>query len=82
MITASKDQINRANEKYKDFDERPFSEYDMMNKDNLKDLEKWIDDSQLVALVDESCGGIIGYINRNHSERIVELLNCSVVELV
>ena len=44
-------------------------------EDNLPDLLKWAADGQLEALVDESKGGIIGYIHREHIDRITGLLN-------
>jgi hypothetical protein len=55
--------------------EPQFSIHDLFGEENRSDLQKWVDQDELVGLVDESCGGIIGYINRHHAERIVEALN-------
>lgn len=47
-------------------------EMDDMNK---KDMQDWVDKDQLVALVDENHGGIIGYVNREHSQGLLKQLN-------
>ena len=47
-------------------------ELDKLNKD---DLQKWIKDDELEAIVDEDAGGIIGYINRDHIESLIRKLN-------
>lgn len=57
--------------------EPPFSVHDMMDDANRNDLLRWVADDALVGLVDESCGGIIGYVHRDHADRIAALLNAS-----
>ena len=39
------------------------------------DLQKWINDDGLIALVDEESGGIIGYIGRDHISMIMKSLS-------
>ena len=46
-------------------------------EDNLPDLEKWVKEDKMVALIDEEMGGIIGYINQDHIDRITAILNTS-----
>lgn len=45
-------------------------------------LAKWIEKGELCGLIDEVCGGVIGYIHRVHLPRIVGLLNAAVSEQV
>jgi len=56
-------------------EESRFTQYDMLNEENWSDLQKWVDNEELVALVDEEEGGIIGYINPVHMDKILNLLN-------
>ena len=42
---------------------------------NKKDLQKWINENSLVAIVDERAGGIIAYSNRMHNKEIIKILN-------
>ena len=46
-----------------------------MDERHIKDAQKWLDEENLVALVDEKKGGIIGYINRTHIDEILPILN-------
>ncbi len=46
-------------------------------EDNLPDLEKWVKEDKMVALIDEEMGGIIGYIHQDHIDRITAILNTS-----
>lgn len=46
-----------------------------LDKRNIDDLQKGIDNDGLEGLVDETQGGIIAYINRSHVERIIKILN-------
>lgn len=46
-----------------------------MDERNKRDLQDWFNKDQLIALVDEDTGGIIGYINREHSQSLLEQLN-------
>ena len=52
-----------------------------LNEQNILDLLKWIAENQLVAIVDEQEGGIIGYVSRNYSEEILFYLNPAKVHL-
>ena len=47
-------------------------EMDEMNKNHCRD---WLDNDKMEALVDENCGGIIGYISRGHIAKVIKLLN-------
>ncbi len=46
-----------------------------LDEGNKTDLEKWIYEDQLLGLIDEETGGIIGYINHAHAKRIMVMLN-------
>lgn len=52
----------------------PFSSMEM-HPDNTEDAMQWFEKDEMVALVDESQGGIIGYVHRAHADRIAALLN-------
>lgn len=52
-----------------------FNYQDVDELDNKPDLQKWVDNNELEALIDESKGGIIGYIHREHIDEITGLLN-------
>lgn len=49
--------------------------YQDLDRNNLTDLLRWAADDELVGLVDEVDGGIIGYINRAHIEKVISILN-------
>lgn len=53
----------------------PFAVHEVMGEDNIADARRWLDMDEMAGLVEERNGGIIGYINRAHVERIVGLLN-------
>lgn len=53
----------------------PFSVHDLMANENVSDAKRWLDTGELVGLVEERNGGIIGYVNRAHVDRIAGLLN-------
>lgn len=48
-----------------------------LDEGNVADLQKWVDDDVMDGLVDETQGGIIAYVHRNHVNRIADLLNKS-----
>src|SRR6185369_14412373 len=52
-----------------------FNYQDLDSEINKPDLQKWVDADELHALVDESKGGIIGYIHHSHVDEITGLLN-------
>ena len=56
-------------------EELQFDSQDIDEQDNLPDLQNWVDNNEMDALIDESYGGIIGYINKAHINRITSLLN-------
>jgi len=49
--------------------------YQELEEVNIIDLKKWTDEEVLSALIDENCGGIIGYVHADHIDRIVGKLN-------
>lgn len=49
-----------------------------LDNDNIKDLKSQIDEVELLGLIDEKSGDIIGYINVAHAKRIIDLLNMGV----
>lgn len=53
----------------------PNFNYQDLDEDNKNDLLKWVADDELMGLIDEEKGGIIGYINHKHVNRIAEMLN-------
>lgn len=46
---------------------------------NVKDAQEWLDNGELVAIVSEIHGGIIGYIQRDHADDIATVLNLHVI---
>lgn len=56
-------------------EEPRFSTMDLDEETNIPDLKNWVEERQLVGLVDEECGGIIGYVNPAHAEKLYKLLN-------
>lgn len=46
-----------------------------LDERNISDLMEWINTDELEAIIDENNGGIIGYINITHSNRINKILN-------
>lgn len=53
----------------------PFSTLHAMDNDQTCDALKWLVGDDLIPLVDEATGGIIGYVHRIHADRIAALLN-------
>jgi len=45
-----------------------------LDEDNKTDLQKWINDDKLIGLADDKAGGIIGYISRDHIEKLLKIL--------
>lgn len=58
----------------KEEEEANFS-YQDLDEDNVNDLQKWVGNNDLWGLIDEKEGGIIGYINHGHIDRIAGILN-------
>ncbi len=54
-----------------------FDLQDLDEETNIPDLQKWVNDRALVGLIDEERAGIIGYINSDHIEEVVKILNGS-----
>jgi len=52
-----------------------FWECELYEKERLEDLLEWAANDELVGLVDEAEGGIIGYIHKTHITRITKELN-------
>ncbi len=57
----------------------PFTAHNDMDIQNALDAHRWLSNDKLVGLVDESQGGIIGYVHRDHVDRIVALLNVAIL---
>ena len=52
-----------------------FSFQELDEETNIPDLQKWVDERKLVAIIDEERGGIIGYINHEHEDMLYQVLN-------
>ena len=52
-----------------------FQDVFYLENNQILDAEKWLQDDEMVGLVDEEAGGIIGYIHQEHIEKILNLLN-------
>lgn len=52
-----------------------FNFMDLDEETNKPDLQKWVENDELVGLVDEECGGIIGYVNPAHADKLYSILN-------
>lgn len=59
---------------YKKEDPR-FNFQELDEEINKPDLQEWVDNDFMVGLIDEESGGIIGYVNRNHVDKLYSLLN-------
>ena len=46
-----------------------------LDKLNKKDLQSWLEDDELEAIVDENAGEIIGYVNKDHVKQVITKLN-------
>ena len=61
----------------------PDGEYEFTTQDleelNKNDAESWLENDELVGLVSESEGGIIGYVHRAHAEKIATALNLHIL---
>ena len=77
LLTTTKEQNAAVVAKYDG--ENPFSCHELMDDVNVSDLQKWVDGDEMGGLVDEATGGIIGYVNLAHLDRIVGLLNAAAV---
>lgn len=56
-------------------DEPRFSTMDLDEETNIPDLQNWVDKRELVGVVDEEQGGIIGYVNQGHADMLYTILN-------
>lgn len=45
-----------------------------MESENINDAKMWLENDEMVAIVSELHGGIIGYIHQSHEEEILNLL--------
>ena len=44
--------------------------------DDTRDyLQKWVDNDELVGIVDEEIGGVVAYVHRDWAERVIDRLN-------
>ncbi len=57
--------------------ENPFSITPPLEDEQLRDALSWLAKDNLIGLVDEEAGGIIGYVNETHADRIAGLLNAA-----
>ena len=48
-----------------------------LDEQNQADLQKWINEDVLHAIIDERLCGIIGYVHHKHIDRVVEALNAA-----
>ncbi|MFD5198427.1 hypothetical protein ACFVL4_23615 [Bacillus subtilis] len=63
---------------YQDGD-HAFYDQDLEDR-NVKDAKEWFEDGEMVGIVSEIHGGIIGYIHVDHAEDIVSILNLYAIE--
>lgn len=47
---------------------------------NLKDAEEWLDKGEMVGIVSEKHGGIIGYIHHQNADDIISILNLYAID--
>ncbi len=59
---------------YKKNDPR-FTFQELDEEINIPDLQNWVNDRVLVGIVDDESGGIIGYVNREHADKLYTILN-------
>ncbi|KAF2423622.1 MULTISPECIES: hypothetical protein [Bacillus] len=51
-----------------------------LEEPNVKDAKKWLENGELVGIVSEIHGGIIGYIHADHADDIVSILNLYAID--
>lgn len=59
--------------------EHPFYHQDLEEM-NLKDAKDWLDKGEMVGIVSEVHGGIIGYVHNEHADDINTVLNLHAIE--
>jgi len=59
--------------------EPPFSVQDL-EEENVEDLQDWVNEDALLAIVSEEAGGIIGYIQKDHADFVAGALNLHRIE--
>lgn len=52
-----------------------------MEEMNVNDAKDWLKEGQLLALVSEEAGGIIGYIHQDYAEDVATVLSLRVLTL-
>lgn len=57
--------------------DHPFTTAELVDEGMKQAVRNWLDADNLVGIVDESQGGIIGYVNAAHADRIAALLNAA-----
>lgn len=56
--------------------------YQELDEMNVDDAREWLDEGEMVGIVSELHGGIIGYIHREHSDDMVTILNLHAIDRV
>jgi Ca2+-binding EF-hand superfamily protein len=46
-----------------------------LEPENKQDAEQWIKDDEMMTIVSEIHGGIIGYVHKEHADEITSVLN-------
>lgn len=59
--------------------EHPFFHQDL-EVENVHDAKEWLNKNELVAIVSEKHGGIIGYVHQAHADDVVTVLNLHVID--
>lgn len=62
----------------------PGGEHDFYHQDlddsNMKDAKEWFDKGEMVGIVSEKHGGIIGYIHHQNADDIISILNLYTID--
>jgi hypothetical protein len=53
-----------------------------LEEENVKDAKGWLDEGEMVGIVSEIHGGIIGYVHRDHADDIATILNLHAIDRV
>ncbi|MCA1066170.1 hypothetical protein QTG56_25110 (plasmid) [Rossellomorea sp. AcN35-11] len=77
-LTGFKDDAKIA-EHYGENDDHPFT-YQDLEELNVKDAKEWLDDGEMVGIVSEVHGGIIGYVHKIHAADVTTILNLHMID--
>lgn len=80
ILKTTKEDDQKIAEKYSGGDHDFF--HQELEQENVSDAKEWLDNDEMVGIVSELHGGIIGYFHREHADEIVTVLNLHAIDRV